>query len=103
VKTVEEMGPSDLNDEQIKKLCTIAEEAARKHVLSKVPSKKVEILNICAEAEDTKPLKLTVDVDVTLSSSVNNIGVKGLCDDAVKCAFSAAEEYLRKLKCLSKK
>lgn len=103
MKTVEEMGLADLNSEQIEKLCLIAEEAARKHVFSKVPSKKVEILDISAEAEGTKPLKLTLDVDVILSTSVQNIGVKGLCDEAVKHAFSAAEEYLRELKCLLKK
>ena len=97
------MGLADLNSEQIEKLCIIAEEAARRHVLSKVPSKKVEVLNISAEAEGTKPLKLTVDVDVILSASVKDIGVKVLCDDAVKRAFSAAEEYLRELKCLLKK
>lgn len=103
MRFVGELGASELTGEQVEHLCTIAEEAARKHVLAKVPSKSIEVLNVGAEAEGTEPLKLTVDVDVTLSPSVKNVRVKRLCDDAVKKAFGAAEEYMRQLKCHSQK
>ncbi len=96
---MENLGLPDLTNEQIEQLCSIAEEAARKHILSKVPSKKVETLNITAEAQHTKPLQLTIDVDITLSKSLKNYDVQKLCNDAVQKAFTTAEEYLRKLTC----
>jgi phenylalanyl-tRNA synthetase beta subunit len=96
---VENLGLPDLTNQQIEQLCSIAEEAARKYILSKIPSKKVETLNITAEAQHTKPLQLTVDVDITLSKSLKNYDAQELCDDAVQKAFKTAEKYLRKLTC----
>lgn len=81
----------------------IAEAAAREHILSKVSSKKIETLNISAEAEGTKPLRLTVDIDIVLSPRTESFNVKRLADEAVKEAFASAEEYLRELTCLSPK
>jgi hypothetical protein len=100
---VEDLDLPELTDEQIEQLCSIAEEAARKHVLSKVPSKRVETLNVSAEVEGTKPMQLTVDVDVALSSSLKSFDVQKLSDDAVREAFASAEKYLRKLACHSQK
>jgi hypothetical protein len=100
---VEDLDLPELTDEQIEQLCSIAEEAARKQVLSKVPSKKVETLNVSVEFEGTKPIKLAVDVDVTLSSSLKSFDVQKLCDDAVREAFASTEKYLRKLACHSQK
>ena len=100
---MEDLGLPELTNEQIEQLCSIAEEAARKHVLSKVPSKKVETLNISAEVEGTRPMQLTVDVDATLSASLKNFDVQKLCDDAVREGFAAAEKYLRELACHSQK
>ena len=96
---MENLGLPDLTNKQIEQLCSIAEEAARKHILSKVPSKKVETLNITAEAQHTKPLQLAIDVDITLSKSLKNYDAQKLCNDAVQKAFTTAEEYLRKLTC----
>ena len=100
---MEELGLPDLTGEQIERACSIAEEAARKHVLARVPSKKVDVLNVSAEAEGTKPLRLTIDIDVELSSSMREFDVQQLCDDAVKQAFAAAKEYLKELACHSRK
>lgn len=100
---MEELGLPDLTGEQIEKVCSVAEEAARKHVLAQVPPKKIDALNVSAEAEGTKPLRLTVDVDVQLSSSVKDFDVQQLCDTAVKQAFAAAKEYLKGLACHSRK
>jgi hypothetical protein len=100
---VEELGLEELTDKQIEELCLKAEEAARKHILSKAPSKNIETLNITAEAEGAKPVSLRVEVDLELSPSTVNIKVKEITDDAVKAAFASAKEYLRGLVCHSKK
>jgi len=98
---VQQLGLPKLTSEQIEQLCSIAETAARKHVLSKVPSKKIETLNISAETEGEKPVRLTVDVDIVLSRRTESFNLQKLTDEAVKEAFASAERYLRELVCHS--
>ena len=95
---MEELGIPDLTTEQIETLCSTAEDAARKHVLSKVPSKMVETLNISVEADGTKPVNLTVEIDLVLSPKMKNFDADALAKEAVKEALKASENYLRKLK-----
>jgi hypothetical protein len=96
---LEDIGLPDLTPEQVEELCSKAEEAAREYVLSKVPPKRVETLNISVETEGGKPLTLTVDVEIVLSPLMQEYGVQRLADEAVKEAFKSAEKYLRELKC----
>jgi hypothetical protein len=97
---VEELGLPDLTSEQVEQLCSTAEEAARTHVLRRIPSKKIETLNISAEADSTKPLTLAVDVDIQLSTpQAEGLDVQKLADEAVKEAFASAEKYLKELAC----
>ena len=98
---MEELGIPELTREQVEELCAIAEENARKYVLSKVSPKAIETLNVCAEVEGTKPVKLAIDVDIALSSSMRDYDVQKLADEAVKYVFNSAERYLRELACSS--
>lgn len=100
---MEELGIPELDSEQIEELCSIAEKAAREYVLSKVPSKRIEALNISVETEGAKPVTLTVEVDVSLSPLMKKFDVQELVDEAVKEAYASAEEYLRELKCRSQR
>jgi hypothetical protein len=95
---VEELGIPDLTTEQIETLCSTAEDAARKHVLSRVPSKMVETLNISVEADGTKPVNLTVEIDLAVSPKMNNFDADALAKEAIKEALQASENYLRKLR-----
>jgi hypothetical protein len=98
VKRVEELGIPDLTTEQTETLCSTAENAARKHVLLKVPSKMVEKLNISVEADGTKPVNITVEIDLVLSPKMKNFDADTLVKEAVKEALKASENYLRQLK-----
>jgi hypothetical protein len=80
-----------------------AEKTAREYVLSKVSSKKVEELNVNVETEGAKPVRLNVEVEVSLSPLIKSFDVQKLVDRAVKEAFVSAENFLRELKCLSSK
>jgi hypothetical protein len=100
---LQELGLPELTAEQVEQLCIIAEAAARKNVLLKISSKKIETLDISAEAEGSKPLRLTVDVNIVLSPDVQSLSVKELSDEAVKQAIVSAEKYLRELACHSHK
>ncbi len=95
---MEERGIPELTTEQTEKLCSTAENAARKHILSRVPSKMVEKLNIHVEADGAKPLNLTVEIDLALSPQMKNFDADTLANEAVKEALKASENYLRKLK-----
>jgi hypothetical protein len=94
---VEELGIPDLTTEQIEMLCATAENAARKHILSKVSSKMVEKLNISVEADGTKPVNITVEIDLQLSPKMKDFDADKLVKEAVKEAHRASENYLRKL------
>jgi hypothetical protein len=95
---VEELGIPDLTTEQIETLCSTAENAARKHILSKVPFKMVEKLNISVEADGTKPVNVTVEIDLLLSPKMKDFDAETLVNEAVKEAHRVSEKYLRKLK-----
>jgi len=95
---VEELGLPDLTTEQIETLCSTAEDAARKHILSKVPLKMVDKLNITVEVEGAKPVNVTVEVDLSLSPKMKSFDAEALANSAVKKALEASENYLRKLK-----
>ncbi|MEM2994520.1 MAG: DUF3194 domain-containing protein [Candidatus Bathyarchaeia archaeon] len=100
---MEELGIPELTSEQIEEMCAVAEDAAREYVLSKVSLKMIETLNISVEAEGTKPLTITVDVDIVLSPLMKDFNVQKLVDEAVKEAFASVESYLRALTCHSQK
>lgn len=98
-----ELETPELTDNQIEELCLIAEKTARQYVLSKVTSKNIESLDISAEAEGTKPLRLEIEVVVTLSPLMNGYNMQKLVDEAVREAFSSVEKHLRGLACRSTK
>lgn len=93
----------ELTSEQMEELCSAAEEAVREHVLSKVPSKRIETLNVSVEAEGTKPITLAIDVDIALSQLMKDFDVQKLIREAVKDGFAAVEKHLRELTCHSAK
>jgi len=97
VKSVEELGIPDLTTEQIEMLCSAAENAAKKHILSKVPAKMVEKLDISVEATGTKPVNITVEIGLALSPKMKDFDADKLVNEAVKEAHKASENYLRKL------
>jgi hypothetical protein len=103
VKLLEDLGLPKLTYDQTEDLCLTAEEAARKYIYSKVSTKKVEALNIATEVEGSKPVKLTIDVHIVLSSSAKDFDLQVLTDESVKKAFASAKEYLGRLVCHSKK
>ncbi len=96
VKTVE-LGIPELTDEQFEEISQAAENAARKFIFSIVKQKVVEKLDISVEAEGTMPVNVIVEVDLALSKEIKDVDVNSLVEEAVKEAFKAVEDYLRKL------
>ncbi len=93
-----ELGIPELTTEQIETLCSTAENAARKYVLSKVRSKMIDRLDICVEASGSKPLDVSVEIDLDLSPDAKGVNAETLVKEAVDEAHRASENYLRKIK-----
>jgi hypothetical protein len=100
---LEEIGIPELSIEQVAELCERAEQAAREYVLSKVSTSRIVTLDVLVDAEGTKPVTANVDVTVVLSPLMKDFDVEALTKEATKRAFDNIEEYLRELKCKSKK
>lgn len=93
-----ELGFPELSTEQVEILCQNAEDAARKYILSKAASKDVDRLDITVEVEGTKPINVTVEINLLLSKQTKGIDAETLVKDATKAAHKATENFLRKLK-----
>ena len=93
-----ELGIPELTTEQIETLCSTAENAARKYVLSKVSSKMVDRLDISVEAVGSKPVDVTVEVNLDLAPAAKDVDAQMLVKEAVNEAHKASENYLRKIK-----
>jgi len=100
---LEEIEIPELTLEQVAELCERAEQAARDYVLSKVTTSRIATLDVTVDAEGTKPITANVDVTVVLSPLMKDFDVEALTKEATKRAFARIEEYLRELKCKSKK
>jgi predicted S18 family serine protease len=98
VKLVVELGFPELTTEQIETLCSTAENAARKYILSKVSNKDIDRLDISVEADGSKPVKVTVEIDLILASQTKNVDAEALVKEAVNEAHEATENFLRKIK-----
>ncbi len=81
--------------EEIEQICEAAQEAARKHLLSRFSVKQIGELDVTVEAVGDKPLVVSVDVAIELTSGNQNLDP--LVDEATNKAFSAAEAKAREL------
>ncbi|MCL5949861.1 MAG: DUF3194 domain-containing protein [Candidatus Bathyarchaeota archaeon] len=95
---VVELGIPELTTEQIELLCQTAEDAARKYVLSKLSSKEIDRLDISVEAEGTKPVNVTVEINLVLSPQTKNVDADAIVKEAANQGQNAAENFLRKIK-----
>ena len=93
-----ELGFPELTTEQIENLCSTAENAARKYVLSKVSNKDIDRLDISVEADGAKPVNVTVEIDLFLASQTKNVDADALVKEAVNETHKATENFLRKIK-----
>jgi len=74
-----ELGIPELSTKQIEELCSIVEKTVREYILSKVSPKRIEKLNISAETEGAKPVRLTVDIDTSVSPLMKDFNVTRAC------------------------
>jgi len=100
---LEEIGIPKLTPEQVEELCEIAEKAARKYILSKIPAKQISTLNITVDTEGTKPVTVNIDVELDLLPKMKSYDVKKLANEATEQAFASIEKQLRKIACTSTK
>jgi hypothetical protein len=100
---LEEIGIPRLTPEQVEELCKVAESAARKYILSRIPVKQISVLNIAVDIEGTKPITVNINTELNLLPEMKGYNVKKLADEATQQAFASIEKHLRKIACESTK
>ncbi len=93
-----ELGFPELSTKQIELLCQTTEDAARKYILSRVSSKDVDRLDIAVEVEGTKPVNVTVEINLLLTKDTKGYGPEALVKEAIEAAHRATQNFLSKLK-----
>lgn len=93
---------SDLSYEEIEKICEVAEEAARKYIMSKVPSEYVSDLSISIDVESLETLNVDIDIEIELSPIYRKANVEEIAKGSVKAAFDAIERYLENIRSRAK-
>ena len=83
-------------DEEVELICSAAEEAARKLILSKISLKKLDDLDLSVEGVGDKPLSVTVEI--AIDTELDDPGLGRIIDEATDAAFAAAEVKVRELK-----
>jgi len=91
-----EIGLPKLSEEQILSLMEVGEEAAKEHIFSKVPPKKVRDMDVSITMETGDLLTITVDVGINLAPTVK-MDPEALAREAAEKAFEAIEEKMREL------
>jgi hypothetical protein len=82
-------------EEEVEQICDAAQEAARKHLLSKISVKRISDLDVTIEAVGDKPLLVSIDVAIELENGDQNL--EPLVDEATDMAFSAADAKAKEL------
>jgi len=94
---LDELGFPELTAEQIEFLCQTTEDTVRKYILNQVASKDVNQLDIFVEVEGTKPVNVSVEVELVLTKQAEAIDVEALVKQAVETGQTTAENFLRKI------
>jgi hypothetical protein len=92
------LGFPELSTEQIELLCQTTEDTARKYILSKVSRKGIDRFDISVEVEGTKPVNVTVEINLLLSKSLKGADAEALVKQAIAEAHLTTEQFLRKIK-----
>jgi hypothetical protein len=82
-------------DDEIESICSAAEEAARKFILSKISLRKLEDLDLSVEGAGDKPLSVTVEI--AIQTELEDPELDTIIDNATEAAFAAAEAKVREL------
>ncbi len=96
------MGIPELTEDQMQMLSEVAEKAARDYVLLKVPQRKISALEIIVETAGSKPVTVSIDINLVLSPLMKKYNAEKLANEATEKAFEAIEQHLRELSCKSK-
>ena len=95
---MEELGIPELTTIQMETISEIAENAAKKYILSKISLKLIEKMNIIVESVGEKPITIKIEIDLRLHPIEKYVDTEKITKAAAKEAISSSENYLRKLK-----
>lgn len=99
MKPLEDVSIPELREDQIRMIAETAEKHARDYINTKLPKRVISTLEIVIEAEGTKPLLFSIDINLRLSSLAKAYDTQRIVDEASRETFEVIEQNLRELSC----
>lgn len=97
MKPLEDVNLQGLTEEQLQMVAETAEKYARDYINMKLPKRMISTLEIVIEAEGTKPLVFSVDIN--LHARTQTYDTQRIVNEASRKTFEVIEENLRELSC----
>ena len=85
----------NLSSDQLEELVLLAEQKARKYILSIIPSKQIENLDILIEFDTTEELELDCTIELQLTEQ-SKFDPHKVTDEAIEKIFEIIEKELQK-------
>jgi hypothetical protein len=99
VKPLEDVSIPELTEDQIQMIAETAEKRARDYINTKLPKRVILTLEIVIEAEGTKPLLFSIDINLRLFPLTKTYDTQRIVDEASRETFEVIEQNLRELSC----
>ena len=99
MKPLEDVSVPELTEDQIRMIAETAEKHARDYINTKLPKRVISTLEIVIEAEGTKPLLFSIDINLRLSSLAKTYDTQRIVDEASRETFEVIEQNLMELSC----
>ena len=99
MKPLEDVSIPELREDQIRMIAETAEKHARDYINTKLPKRVISTLEIVIEAEGTKPLLFSIDINLRLSSLAKAYDTQRIVDEASRETFEVIEQNLREHSC----
>ena len=96
---MEDVSIPELTEDQIRMIAETAEKHARDYINTKLPKRVISTLEIVIEAEGTKPLLFSIDINLRLSFLAKAYDTQRIVDEASRETFEVIEQNLRELSC----
>ncbi|MHA1298783.1 MAG: DUF3194 domain-containing protein [Candidatus Helarchaeota archaeon] len=91
-----EIGLPTLNEEQLERLCEVADNEIKKFIFSKVAKSKVTVLENSIEINHENDI-CKIDIELNLEiQSLDNSEVEKLANETIQKAFESIENELKK-------
>lgn len=96
---MEDVSILELTEDQIQMIAETAEKRARDYINTKLPKRVISKLEIVIEAEGSRPLVFSIDINLRLVPLSRTFDTQRIVNEAFRETFKVIEQNLRELSC----